>query len=212
MGPHSPLLSPGMLDDLEQQWQIQGAPVLEHLRPGLAGPETDAIVAPLGLRLPVEARTWWSWHDGANTKGGPAVLRTIGAGFEYLPLAEAAEQYRLCREASVQAAETARQAGPASEPEYWWAPHWFPVTLTGYGGVVACDCSVDSGGPTPIRMVWWAGRESFAEPVAQSFGQMVSWWIDALKTGVWRYEEGPKQWRVNHERLDDPSRGLTRLV
>jgi cell wall assembly regulator SMI1 len=207
----SPLLSPEMLTDLERQWQRQGVPLLEHLRPGLPRSEIDALIAPLGLRLPVEARTWWGWHDGARTNG-PSVRRTIGAGFEYLPLAEAVEQYRLCREASEQVASTEGHPRPMSEPEYWWRPQWFPITLTGYGGVVACDCSVGNDSPTPIRMVWWAGRESFAEPVAQSFGQVVSWWIDALRTGVWRYDAGRDKWQVDHGLLDDPSRELTRLV
>ena len=50
------------------------------------------------------------------------------------------------------------------------------------------------GRPTPIRMVWWAGRESFAEPVAHSFGQVVSWWIDALQTGAWTYDPDAQRW------------------
>jgi cell wall assembly regulator SMI1 len=212
MESQSPLLSAEMLTELEHQWSLQGAPLLEHLRTGLSGQEMDALVAPLDLRLPLEARIWWGWHDGATTNGRPSVRRTVGAGLEYLPLAEAVEQYRACREASQEVAGTAGQPRPLSEPEYWWAPQWFPISLTGYGGVVACDCSVGNARPTPIRMIWWAGRESFAEPVTQSFGQMVSWWIDALKTGVWRYEAGRDAWQVNHDLLDDPTRELTRLV
>ncbi len=212
MDSKSSLLSPELLDQLDRQWRLQRAPVVEHLQPGLADDEIDALVEPLGVRLPVEARTWWGWHDGARTDGGLSRRRTIGAGFEYLPLAEAVEQYRLCREAAAQVASTPGQESPLSEPNYWWAPHWFPITLTGYGGTVACDCSVANGRPTPIRMVWWAGRESFVEPVTESFGQVVSWWIDALRKGVWRYQEERGEWQVDHGRLDDPSRELTRLV
>ncbi len=128
-----------------------------------------------------------------------------------LPLT-AVELYRKCREAASQVASTPGQATPLTDPDYWWAPHWFPITSNGYGGVVACDCSSSEGQPTPIRMVWWAGRESFAEPVTDSFARMVTWWIDALRKGVWRYNQAQGQWQVDHELLDDPSRELTRLV
>jgi cell wall assembly regulator SMI1 len=185
---------------------------VNRLQPGLAEEQQDRMLAPLELRLPQEARLWWRWHDGVTLVRAPSIQRTIGPGFEYLPLAEAIVQYHRCRDAAREVASTPGQSPPVNNPDHWWAPHWFPVTLTGYGGVVACDCSVDDALRTPIRMVWWAGRESYADPVTQSFGEMVSWWIDAMETGAWHFDTGHGEWQANHDLLADRSRELTRLV
>jgi hypothetical protein len=64
------LLDAGLLAQLEDCWRACGAPVADALRPGLTDDEMDALTAPLGIRLPAEARRWWGWHDGANAKPG----------------------------------------------------------------------------------------------------------------------------------------------
>ena len=59
-------LSIELLDELEQRWRAQDAPIADQLQPGLSHAAMDALVAPLGLRLPDEPRVWWSWRNGAR--------------------------------------------------------------------------------------------------------------------------------------------------
>lgn len=55
-------------------------------------------------------------------------------------------------------------------------------------------------------------KEDSDVPVAESFGQMVAWWIDAIERGVWRYDTDLQRWEIDHHRLADPRLELTRLV
>jgi cell wall assembly regulator SMI1 len=199
----TPLLSLTQLERLEALWAEQGTPLVEHLRPGLTNEEIERELEPLGLRLPSEAALWWGWHDGVPS-GQPRVMG--GSCFRFLTLGDAVREYHSSRRVAETAART------EDEADHLWHPSWLPITNTGYGGVIACDCSVATQDPTPIRMVDWGGKEDSDVPVAESFGQMVAWWIDAMERGAWRYDTGLGRWEIDHQRLADPSLELTRLV
>jgi hypothetical protein len=130
-------------------------------RPRLADEEMDVLTAPLGLRLPCEARVWWGWH----------------------------------------------------EPDRWWSRSWFPITTSASGNTVACDCSTGAAAATPIRVVdWHAATEPGAHlPRARSFGEMVSWWIEAIDTGVLAYDRDAGHRTCEGRRLS-PRQPLSRLV
>ena len=71
--------------------------------------------------------------------------REIEPGLEYLPLAEAAEQCSYWRRVSREWGDN-----PAGQqPHPWWADSWFPITDAGQAGIIACDCDVRDGEPTP---------------------------------------------------------------
>jgi cell wall assembly regulator SMI1 len=199
----TPLLSLTQLERLEALWAEQGAPLVEHLRPGLGANEVENQLAPLGLRLPSEAALWWGWHDGVPSRE-PGVMG--GSYLRFLTLADAVEEYRSSRRVAEQA------AGIAESADRFWHPSWFPITNTGSGGVIACDCEVASGAATPVRFVHWGHKEDSEVPVADSFGQMVAWWIEAIECGAWRYDNDLERWEIDHSRLPDPSLELTRLV
>jgi len=199
----APLLSLTQLKRLEALWREQGAPLVEHLRPGLGDVEIERQLRPLGLSLPSEAALWWKWHDGVQG-GQPGIIG--GSYFRFLTLADSVRQYHTSR----QVAETAARTD--DEVDRLWHRSWFPITDTGYGGVIACDCSVPGGAATPIRSVHWGSKEDSDVPVAESFGQMVAWWIDAIERGAWRYDADLQRWEIDHQRLADPRLELTRLV
>jgi hypothetical protein len=204
----APLLDADLLAVLESRWRDQRWPGLERRRPGLRDDEIDAGTAPLGLRLPLEARRWWGWHDGIAI--APGDLRKQhefgGPGFVYLTLAAAVELYAEMRRI---ANEVAGPGEPLSQDELW-DPSWFPVTKAYNGGIVACDCSAPSAARTPIRAVHWKNGV-VGEIRARSFGEMVSWWIDALDRGAWCYDLETGNWLYDWEQLDR-ERELTDLV
>ncbi len=193
------LLDVDLLLELEQRWRSQRAPLLTRLRPGLADAEIDRLSARVDLRLPDEARVWWGWHDGVPVEHF-GVARELGPQLPYLPLAEALELYEHRR-------SLARTAGPLGDqtelgdPDYWWDPSWLPITESGNGTVVTCDCSVGPGDPTPVRAIFWGDMSEARTPATRSFGQLVEWWIDALDAGAWHYDEAIGRWHYSYERV-----------
>lgn len=139
--------------------------------------------------------------DGVES-GQPDIIG--GSYLRFLKLADAVGEYHSSRQVAETAARTAEEA------DRLWHPGWLPISTT--GGVIACDCSVQSGAATPIRVVHWGHREDSDVPVAESFGQMVAWWIEAIERGAWRYDTRVGRWEIDHRRLRDPSLALTRLV
>lgn len=179
------MLREEMLDSLEAGWRRHGAPIADSLRLGLAQPDVEAMTAELDLRLPVEARTWWGWHDGASTM---FPTHTIGAHYVFPPLEAAIGQYRRWRDIARKTV-----AGEADlDAEDLWAHSWFPILLGGDGTTVACDCSVDEAEPSPIHVVNWKVFMNPAVPAADSLGTVVSWWIEALEDGTWRFDRQRK--------------------
>jgi len=207
------VLTEDLLSRLEGRWRSQDAPLLASLQAGLDDDQIAEAVRPLGLRLPVEARIWWRWHDGVPVEAIRFTTeRTVGPRLDYLPLAEAVRTYRTMVELARKAVEApAGLPAHMAEATYWWHPTWFPIAPTGAGGVLACDCSVEEGEPTPIHFVDWGKNESFFEPAAASFGEMVGWWIEAFDIGAWNYDPKYERWHYRWELLD-PAVELTGVV
>lgn len=205
----APLLDSTLLAALERRWRDQGWAAVAWLRPGLSDEELDAATTPLGLKLPPEARLWWSWHDGVALPDDVTRDQLVfgGPGFVYLSLSAAVRRYEMMRDI----AKTLVESDPnAMTQDELWHPQWFPVTVAAYGAVVACDCGDPGAERTPIRPVDWASQ--LAGPIkARSFGEMVTWWLDAIDQGAWWYEPAEERWNRDYTALD-PRRELTRLV
>jgi cell wall assembly regulator SMI1 len=193
-----------MLEELEVRWRAQGAAIAGDLRPGLEAAAIQEATAAVGVQLPVEARVWWGWHDGTSRS---LTSHAIGGDLLYLTIEAAVTRYQ--RERAGAAA--AMQDGV--DPQKTWPPTWFPMAARGDGAVMACDCAVDEGAPTPIRRVHWEkyGNHSLV-PVAPSLGTVVSWWIDAIDAGAWRFDKERGLWDTDSARLPDPALERTGLV
>jgi cell wall assembly regulator SMI1 len=202
----APLLTLEMLTRLEGQWRAQGAPIVDRLRPGLTREEIHAVARPLGLTLPREARLWWQWHDGADSPDGLKVSVELGPlGYEYRPLRDLVETLTWARAFAAESAADPRMPPEAAQARYWWNDAWFPL-FAGLG-IVACDCSVSDGDPTPIRVVIWEDGPPFDDVKARSFGELITWWIEALEDGSWRYDPRSQQWERDHARISSSRRG-----
>jgi cell wall assembly regulator SMI1 len=203
------VLDEGMLEALDQQWRRQGAPIAASLRPGLSDAEMEAIVGPLGVMLPAEARVWWGWHDGTSAMTNDYAL---GLDFIFLPLERAVAVYRQVREIALSVAAP-RPGEEELDEDSIWDQSWFPLSKGGDGTVVACDCTVEEGAPSPIRSVNWGNRGArSAAPVADSLGTVVSWWIEALDGGAWTYSHERRRWDRHPDRIPDPRREQSGLV
>jgi len=207
----APMLGPVLLAELEQRWRGQRMSLVDLLQPGLSPEEIEAATAPLGLQLPLEAQRWWQWHDGVPAHRVRFARERViaGSGFEYLPLAEAVQQYENMRRLAADLERDDALAGRSQDD--WWDRGWFPITVAANGRVVACDCGVPLGSVTPIRSVKWGHDETWHHPRAASFGQMITWWLEAFDDGAYEYNSTDGTWQYHWEVLA-PERELTTLV
>jgi cell wall assembly regulator SMI1 len=201
-----PILDRQLLNRLEREWRAQGAPLVEHLSDGLSDAEIDRLTEPIGLRLPNEPRAWWRWHNGVPRSVPLRVDREMGApGFVAWPLDEAVAAYQrkraLVKEMFIDDDE---------DPDWWWDPAWFPVSLGGRDATLTCDCS-RGGDITPILLVDHRNVEGFRHTRARSLGELVTWWIEALENRGWQYNQETNAWDSDPAGLDT-SRETTNLI
>jgi cell wall assembly regulator SMI1 len=144
-----------LLDALFSRWTDQGAPILDHLQPGLSEAAMNAIVASLGLALPVEARLWWGWHNGVGATAELFRDEAIGPVASFLSLEKAVDWYRQELAMAATVATTHGRDVPGhpelADPAYWWEPTWLPILMP-VSGMVACDCSDPTGTTTGLRL------------------------------------------------------------
>ena len=189
------LLSRQLLNELELRWRERDAPILNRLNPGLADAEIDALTQPIAVELPAEARLWWGWHDGVDmTQGSFAYEREVGPWWRILSLAEAVAEYQRCRTISEDVERAARRPEPA-----WWHPSWFPIAHDPGVAILACDCAVGPGDPTPIRRLTQPEGLPAPEPRVPSLGTLIACWIEAFDRGVWARRTGGG-WTIDESR------------
>jgi cell wall assembly regulator SMI1 len=194
-------LSPKLLEHLEWLLVGQKAPVVQRLQPPASSEALAAIESYLGLPLPDELRQWWGWHDGTDVKPHErAVKASIGPSFEFLSSEEALKMTHEGREIAVDI--------DPEEPETYWGPTWLAI---GSNGMVACDVAVGFDAPVPVLDVDYHKAAYPGVVAARSFGEMVQWWIEALESGAWRYDDEHDRWE-RHSELVLPERESTGLV
>jgi len=194
-----------------------GAPIADHLQPGLSNPQMDALTRPIGITLTNEARVWWGWRNGVPASVGAAgnwVARMVNGAFDHLPLEEAVLNHARQRALGE---EFGRDIDPPPEfhdrpADYWWEPAWLPLLKTQHGALIACDCTAPEVWGTPILYVdWGAFGDAVRRRRARSIGEMVTWWIEAFDQGAVRYVAAEGRWEHHWERLG-PEQQRSQLV
>ncbi|MDQ6915721.1 MAG: hypothetical protein M3155_07925 [Actinomycetota bacterium] len=186
------ILDVGLLAEFEARLRDQGAPAIDAAQPGLSEEAMQALVAPLGLRLPHEARVWWGWHDGVARDAGDAA-REIGPRRKWLLLQEAVEECTTIRKMNADVWGT----DPA-EAEVRWSSSWFPLVHS--EGLVVIDTGVPDEAPCPVWVRWFDERPG--PPHLPSIGDLVAVWIDAIDRGAWRYDREGDHWVSDKDRLE----------
>jgi cell wall assembly regulator SMI1 len=108
----------GLLRLLEQQWAERDPDFVPELRRGLSVREMDAALGSRNLRLPLEAKTWFCWHDGTTS------ARMLGASAAlFSPLARMVERYDQLLEGS----EEGKDANGQLPLGAGWRVSWVPL-------------------------------------------------------------------------------------
>jgi hypothetical protein len=189
-----------MILSYEAVLRAQGVPLDRSDRPGLSDAEMRETLAPIGLSLPLEGRAWWGWHDGSPGEGDGKLIAPPGDRF--LSLSEAIDCYREFRGIVERSVEPDIPA--LADPDDRWHPACLPIR--GRQLPVVIDCSVAESEPTPLRRIDLQDVEGSPRPRAQSLGQMVGWWIDAIDRGAWQWDAVRGEWTVDNELMADEYR------
>ena len=182
-------MSVELLEAVRERWREDGAPTAEVLRPGLGDADMDALTAPLGLRLPPEARTLWSWHDGADLG---IDTRWIGKGWEPLPLARAVsltQEYRALLWDS-----------PYGDGREYWPESFLILTRPDRPDVLTIDCGVNSS----TSPVYSATVEEFGSTlIADSIGELVERWLRVMEQRLAHFDRSQSRWRYEWDAIDE---------
>jgi hypothetical protein len=191
------VLDGDLLAELQERWHRLGVSLLEGLRPGLSVENMNRLTEPLGLRLPLEARTWWGWHDGVR-RGVPP--RMNGADWAFLTLDSALAETAWRRELWLSVA--------GGDAERFWRTRWLVLSTNMHGAAIVIDALDDSAATSPVRYIETeAPAGSSVEPATRSMGEMVTWWLDAIDSGAHTYDTNRRQWLSDWEQLDPIRRG-----
>jgi hypothetical protein len=184
-----------LLVELESELRRQHCPLVERLAPGRSAQGLE-IGPDRGWELPDEARVWWSWHDGApGTYVDPPDF-ALGGSWVLLSLDEALARLDWSREIASMAVE------PGMTVEDLWPRSWLPITRAVNGDCITVDTAAPRGSPSTTRLF----RQGDVELVAAalpSLAALIDVWLQALRTGAWRYEPG-WGWHNNPRALPAP--------
>jgi len=190
-------LTEKLLEDLAARWRAFDAPVARQLRPGLADDEIDALVAPLGLRVPPEARTWWKWHNG----GGDACIVHSG-GKAFLSLEHCVERATMMRQIASEVTKPYRlSAEERNDMAHGvWHRDWLPLCPDGVGCMAVISAGRDDASKAvcPVLFRDWDGEASLLAP---SIGTLVCQWISVLDAGAETYDHRQDRWVFVPEKL-----------
>jgi hypothetical protein len=154
------LLSVELLDEFLGELRRLGAPAAETLAPGLSDAEIDALLLPLGIDLPDEARVWWRWRNGTDPSA-PAG-RTLFGDRHFLSL-----QQNLVTYEDVNATWEDDGYGKLLKP-------------VGQRPSIFFDCRGARTAPVPVL---WAEDIDPPEPFAPSIGSLIRRWVEVLRSG-----------------------------
>lgn len=146
-----------------------GFPTRERMRPALTDEEMDAIVEPLGLWLPTEARIWWSHHNGGQQA-------PISSGRDLASLKEIVSATKQLRELD---------SIDPDIPTKSWDPRLLPLVHS--EEIFGCDCSVPAGAPSPVSVWIPKDAEDLGAPILPSIGSLVEIWLTAIEEGLWEW-------------------------
>jgi hypothetical protein len=174
---------------LEAAWRAQGAPIADHLAPGLTEAEINSRI-PADLPMPAVARRWWGWHDGTTAgiwSGNPSAIG-IG-GWSLMSLAESLN-WRAMLTAEIDPPDFPDDPG---EWEGQWAPWWLPIVHYD-GATLFLDVKTATpDGDTPVHL-WGKIPDAIFIVRFPSLGELVARWSSALEEGYFRWSPELADW------------------
>jgi len=186
-----------LLIELEGELERAGAPVSQ-----LAPPNERKIIRAkfeaAGLCVPDEAIEWFGWKSGLtvaarkSNPGGP------------LPLFEMWSQEEII--SSRQHLASSSDFGPES---WQWSPSW--LHLIGDNNGIAVRMTECPANPPLVRSMQFGSPNTdpaYIETQVVSLCTPVYWWLEDLRSGIFRWDGGQGRWSADFKRLPEWRRVL----
>lgn len=138
--------------------------MVEHLNAGLSDEEMDALVAPLGITLPAEAKQWWGYANGVP-RGAPGDVG-LTATLWWAPLEEIVQQ---CEEMRAIGSE-----GVAPGEPNVYKDSWLPIVIG--DGMLVIDTSESLIAPVYAIDFPDLGPDVTPTPDLPSLGALIHTW------------------------------------
>jgi hypothetical protein len=196
-GPMTVGSSPELLRYLLQyyEWELlqRGISLQRTLAPGIDESEVRGQLAGVGLHPPDEVIVWFGWHNGPATWPRFEPHSAL-PNFRQARLDDAIQRYRWS------VLEFPPPTAVEKERYYFGAGEgWLRLVDDNFG--CAIDCSPGSPSTEPPRIR--SASESFFEPGmerayrAVSLCTLVTWWLESLRFGAFRWDAVDQRWIVD---------------
>ncbi|WP_285628419.1 SMI1/KNR4 family protein [Kineosporia sp. NBRC 101677] len=178
-----------LLQELNDRWAEQSAPIARYLLPGATEQELDEAEKQLGFPLSAEVRDWYGWHNGYDLVPGLAPQWPS----RKLPgsLKEAVRDHHASR---AQAREFAEEAGGVAEWNF--GATWVALTRPGKQMVVADNdrAGQDSLAPSALRLIIFDEPEKWNPPRLPSLMSLLEAWLTLTQQGTLRFNPTVGDW------------------
>lgn len=174
-------LDVGLLERLDAELRALGAPIVDAWAPGITDEEIDAVLLPLDIDLPEEARVWWRWHNGTR-EDAAMIDRHLWRRFP-MSLEATAELYASARE----------------DTEYLWSIDKWLCPAIEKPEIFFC-CDRPRAEPVPIYTQ--NDNADIPKEVLPSIGELVLAWLELLERGVWTLRRDGI-WTTHPEKIPD---------
>lgn len=164
-----------LLAELEEEIRAAGAgETLDQMRPGLSEGQIRDALAEVDLTLPEELLALYQWHNGGHVMLTPF--------WEPMSLSGAIAIY---------------QDQELGTEDWQWRPGWLPI-MAAEPRLLLMNCAGPSSDAALLRRydIWSGGflSELPGDQPQPSLCVPVMWWIDALRSGVYRWEPALNRW------------------
>lgn len=171
------VLSVELLERFRSALLAIDAPLGKALAPGRSDAAIDALLRPLGIELPDEARIWWRWRDGVRP--GATDADHMFGWRAMLSLEQAAALY-------------------AEERDVWEGIYGVPKLLSPVDEKpgVFFFCGGAANAPVPVY-----GQNDIDAPaeILPSIGELVDRWTDVMLSG-WVSVDSTGRWHYDDDR------------
>ena len=183
-------LDGSLIDRLIAVLRGQGAPMVEHLNPGLSDDEMHALVGPLGITLPAEARQWWGYANGVP-RGAPGGV-WLSPSWWWAPLEEIVQE---CSDMRAIGSEGVLPGEPSG-----FKDEWLPIVIG--DGMLVMDTSQSVVAPVYAVDFPDLGPDVSPTPDLPSLGALIQTWVRALEERAIWYDPDEQLFQIDMERLD----------
>lgn len=189
-----------LLARLDDHLDRQQVPIVDAWQPGLDPEQArTAVDRELGLQLPVEAETWFAWHDGVDpSRYGRDGVWMVASDLFPMPLSRCIGEYHRRRRLAERLEEP-----PAIPADDIWHPLWFP--LLGYisEDLVFLDTNVPPGAAAPVHIKYAHDAPSEShQPRVPSLTDAVSVWVRMFDEGRYRFDPSTGRLDADTDGLD----------